>query len=115
MPLKRIKYLSIKNTKLIISGVFITSIFLTSYTAIISGLRKLSSYEITAEGGVGHECDVKSEYKHIYSYIVFIYIVCSIILPIILISFFNITIVHMILQRKKMAFKQYFMFAPSQA
>lgn len=113
MPLKRIKYLSTTNTKYIIGSVFVASLSLTSYTAIISGLRPHDDTEKADFEGIRHECDVMADYKNVYSYIIFFYILFSIILPILLISYFNITIVYMILQRKRLAFKQYYMFSKS--
>ncbi len=103
-PLRRFYF--IKKTRYLITGVFCFAIFITSYTVPISGLRRLEDHERSEF--VQHECDVLNEYKHAYKYIVIGYIAVCILLPILLILFFNISIIVMLGTRKKALYKQSF-------
>ena len=105
-PLKRLKLLSIQNTRYTIFGIFAFSIVITGYTPFISGLRSLDSHEIT--GSLHYECDTLKDFKTIYDYVISFYIIVSMGLPIILIFSFNISIVYILLTRKEAIFKQSF-------
>jgi hypothetical protein len=107
-PLKRLKLLSIKNTRLIVLGIFFISFLLTSYTSFISGLRPIDNHELNDESNIQFECDTMPQFKYIYDYIICIYITIGIIVPIVLIFFFNLSIIKKIRTRKNTLFKQSF-------
>lgn len=109
-PLKRLKLLSAHTTRKIIGLVVVCTVVATSYTLVISGLRDLEKYELSSRRNkdVLHECDTLRQYKTVYNYVIFIYVIVGIIAPIIFLVFFNLTIIKVLLTRKKRLFKKKF-------
>lgn len=109
-PLKRLRLLSVHTTRKIIGLVVVCTVLATSYTLVISGLRDLGKYELSSRKNkdVMHECDTLRQYKTVYNYIIFIYVIAGIIVPIIFLVFFNLTIIKALLTRKKRIFKKKF-------
>ena len=106
-PLRRLNLLSVKRTKNIVCLVFICSLLLTSYTLFISGLRVIEAHEM--ENSMPRfECDTLAEFKEVYDYIIGAYTSCSILIPIALIFFFNMSIIYKLHTRKNTIFKQSF-------
>ena len=106
-PLKRLNWLSVKKTKSIVCWVFACSLLLTSYTLFISGLRAIEAYEMI-NSVPRFECDTLAEFKEVYDYIIGAYTSCSILIPIALIFFFNMSIIYKLHTRKNTIFKQSF-------
>ncbi|CAF1092761.1 unnamed protein product, partial [Brachionus calyciflorus] len=104
-PLKRLQYQSKKFTKKIITILFITGFLSNGYTFFINGLRKKEQHEKSLEGkislnGDNLECDVIDKFKSIYDYFILTYTFIGIIIPIILVSFFNLFIAKVLFERK---------------
>jgi len=109
-PLKRLKLLSVHTTRKIVTSIVLISVFITSYTPLISGLRNLENFELNLRNNkeIRHECDTLQQFKEVYNYIIFSYVIMGIITPIILLFYFNLTIIKVLLTRKKRIFKQKF-------
>lgn len=105
-PLKRFILLSVTKTKKTIFLIFIIAPLLTSYSLIISGLRPLEEHEV--HHSIKHECDTLNDYRSVYDIVIILYILNGIIVPLVLVFFFNITIVRMLIVRKKMMLKKKF-------
>jgi len=98
--------LSVGKTRRTILGIIILAVVLTSYTPFISGLRPLEKHEKSKTQVF--ECDTLTEYRHVYGYITITYVLVGTSLPVVLVFFFNFSIIHALITRKKRIFKQKF-------
>jgi hypothetical protein len=103
-PLKRLSLYNRKFTHFIIIFVMFASYLSATFTLFINGLRTLDPHERVNQK---YECDVKAEYKSIYDYIISVYILFSILIPIIFVFYFNTIIINVIINRKNMLFQKY--------
>lgn len=111
-PLKRLKLHNKKFTRLIIIVIFLFSFLITSYTPFINGLRIKDNHEVL-EDSSGYlktskfECDVLKKYKLIYEYTILGYTTVGIMLPIMLVCYFNAYIARVLLTRKNRILRHY--------
>lgn len=107
-PLKRLQLHNKKFTHLVISLIFVFSFLITSYTPFVDGLRKVDHHELYADKYHSeYECDVLKDYKYVYEYIMFGYTIIGILVPILLVCFFNIYIAAVLLTRKNRIQRHY--------
>lgn len=89
---------------------------LNVYTLIINGLRKPDQHEFREIASTpaipfnnnSLECDVLNEYKNIYDYLVVFYVSIGIIIPLILICYFNFYITRVLMTRKNRMLRHFF-------
>ncbi|RNA32072.1 thyrotropin-releasing hormone receptor-like [Brachionus plicatilis] len=90
-----------QNKKFTIGSIVLLALIshvLTSYSLFINGIRHVEQHEMGAQK---FECDVLEKYKNIYDYIIFVYTLVGIMVPIFLVVFFNLFIVKILLVRKR--------------
>ena len=106
-PLKRLKFHYKNFNRNLTIAIFAISFLLTSYTPVISGLRKLDKHE-EIHGYEKTECDTLQEYLKFYEYVTIAYIFVQIIVPTVAICFLNFQIVKVLMTRKNCKARSYF-------
>lgn len=100
-PLKHLKF---HNRKSLIVVIFVISYLLTSYTFFINGLRSTENHEHSTSL---YECDVLVQFKFVYKYAIIVYTSIGIIIPIVLVSIFNLYIARVLFKRKNRLIKTF--------
>ena len=113
-PLKRLRFHYKNFNRNITIIIFLVSHLLTSYTPIVSGLRKAEKYEeddyILKDST---NCDTKKEYLGAYFPITLSYVIVQIILPSIAICYLNFSIIKVLMTRKHCVVRSQFKTAKS--
>lgn len=113
-PLKRIKFHNRKISRLIIASIYCASFLLNTYDLVINGLRKIEKHETTDSRLLSlMECDVLADFKHHYHYTVIAYVSLALVVPFLLVFFFNVSIARKLLTRRKNVLRH--LFNPSDA
>lgn len=87
--------------KIIIVSIFVTFLLLNLYSLLVNGLRQVDQKEKNNKSlPMIYECDVQVEYKSVYFYIMVPYVCVAIIIPLLLICFFNISITRELAKHK---------------
>lgn len=130
-PLNRLKFHNKKLTKISILVVYVFSFAINLYALFVNGVRPQENHEFrnnvellekaaradepssSSSSSIvpdlsKMECDVKLELKAWYDYTVFAYVCVGIILPILLVCYFNIYITRVLLTRKNRMLRHFF-------
>jgi hypothetical protein len=117
-PLNRLKFHNKKLTKISISLIYVCSFVVNIHSVFINGLRHMDGhefrdgFELSDEASLPSnklECDVLNEMKDFYDYTVCMYVVLGIIVPILLVCYFNIYITRVLLTRKNRMLRHFFL------
>nr|QVK45775.1 G protein-coupled receptor [Proales similis] len=108
-PLKKIRFHRKRFTRNSIICLLMSSLVLASHSLIINGLRsRHGEHETSDDSSLQYECDVKENFKPIYDYIVLVYVMISIVVPLVLLCYFNAFIIRVLLKRKNHLLKRNF-------
>jgi len=120
-PISRLQFHKKKLAKYSIISVYVCSYVLCVYTPFITGLRpiELTTIETSLTSGIynqylnvflysKYECDTLKGFISFYDHIALVYINIGLLIPVFLISFFNLSIIHVLFTRKSEIFRRTF-------